>query len=463
MNRRRTATYLVLAALALVAVPLPPATPVLAAPGPHPTVTPIEHFVFLMQENHTFDNYFGTRPGVDGIPAGTCMPVVRGQPEPCVAPFHIGNRGSMDLDHTAQAFATQYNGGKMDGFVEGVSTQGKDGSLAMAYYDDRDLPYYWNIADEYVLFDRFFSSSNSGSVRNHMFRVTGGPGATGRTESIPPGGWGDIPTIFDRLEAAGISWKFYVENYDPAITFRTRASAQDIDRGAQVIWVPLLAYARYIDNPRLFGKIVDLDQYYEDAASGTLPAVSYIAPAGDSEHPPGNIRAGQTLVRSLLTQLMRSQLWDTSAFLWSYDDWGGWYDHVAPPQIDPYGYGFRVPALLVSAYARRGHVDSTTLDFTSALKFIEHNWTLPPLAERDRNANTFLGAFDFTAPPRQPVLLGTERNPPTRVQPDARAVYGSYAVTTIGVSLLVVTAVFVSRRRHCLDPSAATAPSGGPP
>jgi len=411
--------------------------------------TPIEHFVYLMQENHTFDNYFGTRPGVDGIPPGTCMPVRRDTTAPCVAPSHIGDRGSLDLDHTEQTFQVQYNTGKMDGFIEGVSTQGKDGSLAMAYYDDRDLPYYWNIADEYVLFDRFFSSSNSGSIRNHMFRVTGGPGATGRTETIPPTGWGDVPTIFDRLEAAGVSWKFYVENYDPTITFRTRTAVKDADRGAQVIWVPLLGYARYIDNPRLFGKLVDLDQYYEDAATGNLPAVSFIAPAGDSEHPPGSVQAGQTLVRSLLAQLMRSSAWRSSAFLWSYDDWGGWYDHVRPPQVDQYGYGFRVPALLVSAYARRGWVDHTTLDFTSALKFIEHNWNLEPLASRDRAANTFLSAFDFTGPPRPAVLVGAERHPIAPKRARAGAVYASYATASGVVAVLVaLPALYVRRRRR---------------
>jgi phospholipase C len=425
---------------------LPPTAPA-AAQAPHVPVTPIEHFVFLMQENHTFDNYFGTRPGVDGVPPGTCMPLRRGVAQPCVEPFHIGQHGSLDLDHTAQAFQVQYDGGAMDGFVEGVSTQGKDGKLTMAYYDDRDLPYYWNLADEYVLFDRFFSSANAGSIRNHMFRVTGSPGATGKTESIPAAGWGDLPTIFDRLEAAGISWKFYVENYDPAITFRTRASAPDADRGAQVIWVPLLAYARYVDDPRLFGKIVDLDEYYDDAARGDLPAVSFIAPAGDSEHPPGSVQAGQTLVRSLLTQLMRAPQWPSSAFLWSYDDWGGWYDHVKPPQVDQYGYGFRVPALLVSPYAKRGHVDSTTLDFTSALRFIEHNWGLEPLAERDRRANTFLDAFDFTAPPRSAALIGTERHPTAIARPDARVVYGWYSGAIVGLTLLVLAAALASRRR----------------
>jgi len=421
--------------------------PAVQAAAPGTTTTPIEHFVFLMQENHTFDNYFGTRPGVDGIPPGTCMPERRGKAKPCVEPYHLGQLGSLDLDHTAEAFRTQYNGGKMDGFVEGVSTQDKNGRLAMAYYDDRDLPYYWNVADEYVLFDRFFSSSNSGSIRNHMFRVTAGPGATGKAESIPADGWGEIPTIFDRLEAAGISWKFYVENYDPKITFRTRATTADVDRGAQVIWVPLLGYARYVDNPKLSAKIVNLNDYYQDAADGNLPAVAFIAPSGDSEHPPGSIQAGQNLVRSLLNQLKRSPQWNTSAFLWSYDDWGGWYDHVVPPQVDQYGYGFRVPALLVSSYAKRGYVDSTTLDFTSVLKFIELNWRLAPLAERDRKAETFMGAFDFASPPRPAVFLGTERHPQPAVRPKASAVFGTYGAVVALVSLLVAGAAVGRRRR----------------
>jgi len=187
--------------------------------------------------------------------------------------------------------------------------------------------------------------------------------------------------------------------------------------------------------------------------------VSFIAPSGDSEHPPGSIQAGQNLVRSLLNQLMRSPLWNSSAFHWSYDDWGGWYDHVAPPQVDQYGYGFRVPALLVSAYAKRGHVDSTTLDFTSALKFIEVNWRLAPLADRDRKANTFLDAFDFSSPPRQAVLIGGERNPPPEIRTRSAAVYGSYAAVAVLVALLVVFAAKDPWRRR--PRVLATDPEGG--
>jgi phospholipase C len=188
----------------------------------HAPRTPIHHFVFLFQENHTFDNYFGTRPGVDGIPAGTCMPVSTGTTTPCVKPHWIGNQPIADLGHTEKQFHREFNKGKMDGFIQANSDNGRDGSIAMGHYDDRDLPYYWNLADNYVLFDRFFSSAKAGSVANHMFAVTGSPGVTGKTERIPPGGWGNIPTIFDRLQKAGVSWKFYIENYDPNITFRSR-------------------------------------------------------------------------------------------------------------------------------------------------------------------------------------------------------------------------------------------------
>ena len=196
------------------------------------TTTPIKHFVVLMQENHTFDNYFGTYPGADGIPEGTCMPRNPKKPKKgCVEPFAIGRRAVSDLEHRSATHDDQFRGGAMDGFVWALRSAGEDAETTMGYYDDKDIPYYWNIADEYVLFDRFFSSASGGSVENHMFSVTGAPGRkANESSSIPEEGWGDIPTIFDRLEAAGISWKFYIQNYNPRITF---ASPDIGDRGAR--------------------------------------------------------------------------------------------------------------------------------------------------------------------------------------------------------------------------------------
>ncbi|HEX2996568.1 MAG TPA: alkaline phosphatase family protein, partial [Anaerolineales bacterium] len=133
--------------------------------------TPVEHFIVLMQENHTFDNYFGTYPGADGIPEGTCMPVdpFDKKNTECVEPFHIGSRPSEDLDHSLTTFKLQYNDGKMDGFIYALNQRNQNGAMSMAYYDDRDLPYYWNLADEYVLFDKFFTSDHGGSFANHMY------------------------------------------------------------------------------------------------------------------------------------------------------------------------------------------------------------------------------------------------------------------------------------------------------
>jgi phospholipase C len=350
--------------------------------------TPIEHFVVLMQENHSFDNMFGTYPGADGIPRGTCMPVGR-RARPCVRPFRIGSRAAPNLSHNRRIHRLQYAGGRMDGFVRAASADRQTVERSvMGYYDDRDLPYYWNLADEYVLFDRFFAATTAGSVASHLLWVTGTPGV-GPAVS-------DRLTIFDRLERRGISWKFYVEDYDPS-------------RPAQAVRVPLLRFPRFTRDPRLLGHIVDLDEYYEDLRAGTLPELAYIAPAGSSEHPPGRIGAGEDLVRRLIGALSMSSAWKHSAFMWTYDEPGGWFDHVRPPRDDLGPYGLRVPALLVSPYARRGYVDSTRLDTTSILRFIEDNWDLAPLARRDAKANSFASAFNFSQAPRSPSLLGSGR------------------------------------------------------
>ncbi len=408
--------------------------------------TPIEHFIVLMQENHTFDNYFGTYPGADGIPSGVCMPVdpFDSANKDCVQSYHIGDRPIDDLDHSLGTFEAQYNDGKLDGFVYAINQRNQNGALTMGYYDGSDLPYYWNLADEYVLFDRFFSSDHGGSFANHMFWASAQPGGS----RLSTNGYSDLVTIFDRLEERGISWKFYVQNYDPTITYRN-ASQISGNRSSQIIWVPLLNIDRFIDNPKLASHIVDLSQYYVDLENGTLPAVAYIAPAGASEHPPGSIRSGQKFVKALIQALMRSDSWDSSAFLLLYDDWGGWYDHVKPPQVDKSGYGLRVPAILVSPYARRGHIDSTVLDFTSIPKFIEENWNLKPLAERDAKANSFVKAFNFSQPPRAPFFTPFERVvKEQRIEPRRVVIYAAYGgALVVAVLMFIWTAIGSDLRR----------------
>lgn len=403
------------------------ATPAAGAAGQrHQARTPITHFITLLQENHTYDNYFGTYPRGDGLPPNVCVPVDPRRPKGrCVRPFHIGDNNVVprDLDHSQATFRLQYDHGKLDGFVHALDLRNQDGRLALGYRDGRDVGYYWNLADQYVLYDRFFSSAASGSFVNHIYWVAGTSG--GGYSSIPPGGYKHLTTIFDRLEAAGVSWKFYVQNYEPRLTFRSLRLFPG-NRVSQVIWVPLLSIPRFLDNPRLRSHIVDLDQYYTDLHDGTLPEVSYIAPSGPSEHPPSNIASGEAFVGSLINALIASPEWKSSAFLLAYDDWGGWYDHVKPPQVDRYGYGFRVPAILVSPYAKRGFIDHRTMDFTSILRFIEDNWGLRPLASRDARANSIASGFDFSKPPRPPEFTARTRGPLTETHVRRGVIYLLY-------------------------------------
>ncbi len=452
MSTARILRAIVVAGLVTLALPVPSAVGQSPAP-PSPeaqatTTTPIKHFVFLMQENHSFDNYFGTYPGADGIPDNVCMPVdPTSASTDCVKPSRVGNRPALDLSHNPATHAAQYDGGKMDGFVSAFKNRAA-GELSMAHYDDKDIPFYWNVADNFVLFDRFFSSAHGGSVRNHMYWVAGVPGAdeSGK-ESVPLAGWGDgIPTIFDRLEAAGISWKFYIQNYDPAANIRSDRVG---DKGAQVVWAPLLAMDRFLDNPELSSKIVDLSEYFDDLHNDTLPSVAFIVPSGTSEHPPGSIQAGEAFVRTLINGLVQSKAWSSSALMWSYDDWGGFYDHVAPPQIDSGGYGFRVPALLVSPYAKKGYVDHTTLDFTAGIAFIRDNWGVAPLGPRDTNASSFMGAFDFASAPRPAALLSASREIP-KVQPTRSGLlYSAYGFALV---LPVLVVLFTLKRGRFFRP-----------
>jgi phospholipase C len=417
----------------------PAADTAAAAKRGQKTRTPIKHFVTLMQQNRSFDHYFGTYPGADGIPAGVCVPVNPERPRSnCVKPFHLGDRVVRDVDHNAAIFSRDYRGGRMDGFIHAIrQSSGRVEPSVVGHYDEKEIPYYWNVADEFVLFDRFFTSAAAGSLRNAMYWVTGTPGNY-RDESIPDRGFRNLPTIFDRLQRRGISWKFYVQNYNPAINFLNRGSGS---RGSQLRWIPLLNFERFLADRKLNSHIVDLDEYFLDLERGTLPSVSYIvAPSGgSSEHAPGNFREGQRFVTKLINSLMRSEYWKSSAFMWSYDGWGGWYDHVKPPRVDRFGYGFRVPALLVSAFARRGYVDSTTMDSTSILKFIEQNWHLASLASRDRKANTFLGAFDFNQAPRKP-RFPTDRNKLKKPTPNRLVIYGAYLGAVVLAGLLVAWA-----------------------
>ncbi len=458
-KRSRLARAVVIAAASGIGIaPLMFASPVAAASG-----KPIQHLVFLMQENHTFDNYFSSFPGVEEpastpcqpnwvpspVPAATPTPRPTPTPTPvpsataCYDRFHLTSHRTVDLNHSTEAALHAYDGGKMDGFSAAQAFYNLPENLAMGYYDGSDLPSYYNLASDYVLAQRFFSSAWGSSAINHMYTIAARGGGT-----VPPTGY-DFPTIFDRLQAAGVSWKFYVQNYDPSINFRTAAGGASAGatgstaKESQLIWDPLSNFARFIDDPALSSHIVDMQQYYTDLQSGNLPAVSYLVPSGLSEHPPGDITVGQSFGITTVTSLMRSSAWDSSVYVIAWDDWGGWYDHVPPPQVDADGYGFRVPAIIVSPYARSGTIDNTTYDFTSILKFIEDNWSLQPLTARDATANSIANALNLSKPPSPPVIPGQTWPPQGTTEAANRSIL--LAIYAAVVAVAVVCGAFLIR------------------
>ena len=456
--------------LVLAAVPAA-ASPSASPPAQHQAVTPVKHFIFLMQGGRSFDNYFGTYPGTDGLSAGTCQPRDTGKPaDGCVKPFLLSGSHLPSLGANNTIIANQYNGGKMDGFVAAYQRQGRDGATAMGHYDGRTLAFYWKVASDYVLFDHFFSSNQYGIRNNRSYWVSAvpAPGGTGR---IPTAGYGDQLTIFDRLQAAGVSWKFYVQDYNRTQTYQ---SASPANPETQTSRVPLVDFYRFTHDPALASHVVGLDQYYKDLQAGTLPAVAYVASSsGYDERSARSISLGQGLVRTMITQLMLSRYWGSSAFMWSYDGPGGWYDGVRPPAMGSATVGFRVPALLVSAYARQGQIDHTVLDYTGALKFIEQNWRLGPLADRDARSNNLTSAFDFAAGPRTPVLLHAGEPPDLfpaahpmshRQVTELYLLYGGAAAVSVLLLAFAALSSARSARRRRPAPasrSAATKEAGG--
>jgi phospholipase C len=447
-------------------------TPAAASTAPHQAQTPIKHFIYLMQGGRSFDNYFGTYPGAAGLAASACQLRALGKPSAgCVRPFVLDGSRPARLGATNTVLANQVDGGKMDGFVAAFEQEGRDGAATMGYYDSKAVPFYWSAARSYVLFDEFFASTDSGIRDNRSYWVSAQT-APGRQLGIPAGGYGKQPTIFDELQSAGVSWKFYVEGYNPTQTYQTVSS---VNPETQTTRVPLVDYWRFTHDPALASHIVGLDQYYRDLRDGTLPAVAYIASAaGDDERSAQSIPAGQRTVSTLVSTLMQSRYWDSSALLVSYDGSGGWYDGVPPPKFAGTTLGLRVPALLISAYAPKGLVNHTVLDYTSALKFIEQNWQLPALTARDAAASSISSAFNFQTGPRPPVLLSTGLDPqldalPRVHQPSRAKVLQIYVLYGVVGALAILLPVFAAawprlgarRRTLVAGPGAAVGGDSG--
>jgi len=419
----------------------------------------IEHVVIIMQENRSFDEYFGTYPGADGIPMSGGVPTVcvpDPQAQTCVKPYHNSadvNRGG---PHGQVDARNDIDGGKMDGFI-GQAEQGADRNCAdpnspacggldvMGYHDGGDIPNYWAYAQNFVLQDKMFEPNASWSLPEHLFMVSewsahctvpgdpsscvnalqnpGDPpdfGKRPKNGRPPPDyAWTDLTYL---LHEHGISWAYYVfagtepDCADDQVNCPPRAQRATTPG----IWNPL----PYFDTVKQDGeldRIQDLSNFYTAAANGSLPAVSWICPtAAYSEHPPASVSDGQAYVTGLINAVMRGPDWSSTAIFLAWDDWGGFYDHVPPPVVDVNGYGLRVPGLVISPYARRGYIDHQTLSFDAYVKFIEDDFLSgqridpandgrpdprPDVRENVSILGDLRADFDFSQAPRPPVIL----------------------------------------------------------
>lgn len=376
--------------------------PPVAPPG----LEKIQHFVFIMQENRSFDHYFGTYPGAEGIPPGVCIPNPAGGA--CIAPAHDAKVVNQGGAHNWINALNCIDSGLMDGFITGAVSPPGD---VMGWHDSRELSNYWNYARLYVLQDRLFESITSYSLPAHLYMLAAQSGGYVGTGQAYPQSFG-FSEITQLLGSGKIDWRYYVNRGKTAGAADGGSANVDSDETTYTFWNPLPAFPAVANDPTQFGRLTNATQFYTDAANGTLPQVSWIIPNSDlSEHPPGSIATGMTYVTGLVNAVMNSPEWNSTAIFIAWDDWGGFYDHVTPPQIDQYGLGIRVPGLVISPYARQGYIDHKTYSFESWLRTIEERFGVIPMTGRDNTANDMIDAFDFTQQPRSGVLMGTTGSP----------------------------------------------------
>jgi phospholipase C len=374
----------------------------------------IKHIVFFIKENRTFDNYFGTYPGANG--ATTAL-----DSEGETIPLQHEQDQVLDIDHTFEGARQAYDNGKMDRFdllsSEGTSLASRqdnpyaNNSLTQLYQSD--IPNYWLYAQNFVLGDNMFSSMMGPSFPNHLYTVAAQSGGAFDNPLGNQQDWGcDVPhqqvkvlskddsthlqescfnfqTLADELDAKGYSWRYYAPSSN--------------QWGYQFSAFNAIQHIRYGKD---WQYVVPTGQFLDDAGSGTLPTISWIVtPQWASEHPAASVCQGEGWTLQMLNKLMRGPDWSSTAVFLTWDDFGGFYDHVAPQQIDSFGLGFRVPLLVISPYAKKGYIDHTPYEFSSMLRFAEDILGLAPLTRRDKGANNMFNAFDFTQKPRVPLIL----------------------------------------------------------
>jgi phospholipase C len=390
-----------------------------------PTIaTPIQHVIIIIQENRSFDSYFGTYPGADGIPAGVCVPQKSG---PCVAPYHDTGYVDAGGPHRYEDAVADIDGGKMDGFVESAGTP-----TVMGYHTAHEIPNYWSYAKHFVLLDHMFEPNESWSMPAHLFLVSAWSATCSRpddpmscvnslNDASPNHAWTDLTYL---LHKNGVSWAYYLfPGTAPDSDDGTNGVPTDTQSPQTPgIWNPLAGFTTVKQDGEL-ANIQDVNNFYTAASTGTLPEVCWIAPDyPHSEHPPNPINEGQTYVTGLINAAMSGPEWKNTAIFLAWDDWGGFYDHVEPPAVDGNGYGLRVPAMVISPYARAGTIDGQTLSFDAYLKFIEDNFLggqridpatdgrpdpRPTVRENVPILGNLMSDFNFDQTPIAPLILPT--------------------------------------------------------
>ena len=409
---------------------------------------PIQHIVVLLMENRPYDNYFGTYctqigpncPEMgDGIPPGTCVPYdPQKGAQPCIRPFPSSQLWTNDLLHTWPSTARSVDGGRMDGFyiAEGSTP------LPFGYYNGSSIPLYWDLAQEFALGDNFFSSALSYSLPNHWYLMAGqappmtfNQTYTNATSPQAAHAYLDAAnrtrSVQDLLnQSPGVSWKYYdwsLPTYHDAIQIFPYIG------GAYAYWNPLAGRAESYSSWYV-NHFVPRSEIFGDAANGTLPSLSWVIPDYTfSDHPPANISRGESFVASVVDAIEQSPEWRSTALFLAWDDYGGFYDHVAPPALDGLGLSLRVPMIVVSPYTPPGRVVSSLGYLESLLHFMELRFELPCLTARDCGAPLPWGYFDFNQTPRAPILFPT--NPLNASYPivasgttAAGALAGGYAI-----------------------------------
>ncbi len=371
---------------------------------PSRDVTAIQHTVFIVKENHTFDNYFGTFPGADGATTGITS---TGQVVPLTT---MPDTYQAQLCNGWSCAIQAIDGGKMDRFdlISGALS-------AYVQTNEQSIPNYWAYARQFVLADAYFTSVHGPSTPNYFYTIAaqsggiidnGDPGPGTLCDGTPYGNAAviddagnityqapcfDFQTLADSLEKAGLTWKYYGDGLPGGV----------------------FAWIRHIrESPTWPDHVAPSAQFIADVQNGQLPAMSWLyPPAGKTDHPPESVCEGENWTVQQLNALMESTQWNSTAVFVTWDDFGGFYDHVPPPQLDIMGLGPRVPLLIISPFAKAGYVSHTVYEHSSILKFVETRYQLPPLTARDGMASNMLDSFDFSQQPQVPLILQPRQCP----------------------------------------------------